>query len=182
MNELNERISKIIEYSGYTASEFAETVDVQRSSISHITAGRNKPSLDFLVKVKDRFPELQWDWIIKGEGEMLRQLESAVASEADTKPRTTSLPDLFNMIEAEYLGSTESEDTILAAPVTGSILQSASESQIPDQSSTGSVLNDSQRLAQNVAQQFPENTGTEQDKIKRIVLFYESGKFESFEP
>lgn len=182
MNELNERISKIIEYSGYTASEFAETVDVQRSSISHITAGRNKPSLDFLVKVKDRFPELQWDWIIKGEGDMLKGLEHEESSEPDDKPRTTSLPDLFNMIEGEYLGSTESEDTIRSNPPGDSVLQTASESEIPAQGPAAAILGDSQRLASNLNSAKVQGVENEEDKVKRIVLFYESGKFESFEP
>ncbi|RTZ46541.1 XRE family transcriptional regulator [Chryseobacterium arthrosphaerae] len=55
---LNERISKVIEYSNLTPSEFADEIDVQRSSISHITSGRNKPSLEFIIKIKSRFPEL----------------------------------------------------------------------------------------------------------------------------
>jgi DNA-binding XRE family transcriptional regulator len=53
---LNERISKVIEYSQLTSSEFADEIDVQRSSISHITSGRNKPSLEFIIKIKSRFP------------------------------------------------------------------------------------------------------------------------------
>ena len=69
---LNERISKVIEYSGLTPSEFADEIDVQRSSISHITSGRNKPSLEFIIKIKSRFPELLWDWLVTGEGEMLK--------------------------------------------------------------------------------------------------------------
>ncbi len=182
MDSLNERISKIIEYSGYSASEFAETVDVQRSSISHITAGRNKPSLDFLVKVKDRFPELQWDWIIKGEGEMLRELETAETSEQENKPRTTSLPDLFNLIEGDYLGSTESEDTITASPGSGTSAQTAPESTIYLQRPAQEILDDSQRLAENPANRSVQDSDYKADKVKRIVLFYESGKFESFEP
>jgi DNA-binding XRE family transcriptional regulator len=69
---LNERISKVIEYSNLTSSEFADEIDVQRSSISHITSGRNKPSLEFIIKIKSRFPEILWDWLITGEGEMLK--------------------------------------------------------------------------------------------------------------
>ena len=180
MTELNERISKIIEYSGYTASEFAETVDVQRSSISHITAGRNKPSLDFLIKVKERFPELQWDWIIKGEGEMLKELQSDEVPESEEKPRTTSLPDLFNMIEGDYLGSTESEDR--TEPGAEQNLQAPSESRISAQRPASEILGDSQRLAVTAEKDLLQNTDNESDKVKRIVLFYESGKFESFEP
>ena len=48
---LNERISEIINYSQLSASEFADEIEVQRSNISHITSGRNKPSLDFLMKI-----------------------------------------------------------------------------------------------------------------------------------
>ena len=64
---INDRFTKILEYSGFTASEFAEEIDVQRSSISHIISGRNKPSLEFIVKIKNRFPEISWDWIILGK-------------------------------------------------------------------------------------------------------------------
>ena len=51
---LNERISKVISYSELSSSEFADEIDVQRSNISHITSGRNKPSLDFLIKIKEK--------------------------------------------------------------------------------------------------------------------------------
>ena len=50
--EINERITKVLEYSGFSASEFADEIDVQRSSISHIISGRNKPSLEFVTKIK----------------------------------------------------------------------------------------------------------------------------------
>jgi transcriptional regulator with XRE-family HTH domain len=53
--EINERITKILEYSGFSASEFADEIDVQRSSISHIISGRNKPSLEFVTKLKTDF-------------------------------------------------------------------------------------------------------------------------------
>ena len=49
---INDRFTKILEYSGFTASEFADEIDVQRSSISHIISGRNKPSLEFIVKIQ----------------------------------------------------------------------------------------------------------------------------------
>ena len=78
---LNERFSKIIKYSELSLSEFADKIEVQRSNISHITSGRNKPSLDFLIKIKDSFPELQWDWLINGDGEMLKKIEPEIIQE-----------------------------------------------------------------------------------------------------
>jgi DNA-binding XRE family transcriptional regulator len=64
---LNDRIREILEKSGLTSSEFADEIDVQRSSISHITSGRNKPSLEFVTKIKSKFPAISWDWLINGE-------------------------------------------------------------------------------------------------------------------
>lgn len=106
--DLNERIVKVIEYSTLSASEFADEVEVQRSNISHITSGRNKPSLDFIVKIKDRFPEISWDWLIKGDGEMLSQKNSEEAttlpsSSTPNEKESTSLPDLFTLINEETI-------------------------------------------------------------------------------
>lgn len=64
--ELKNRILEILEKSGLTPSEFADKIEVQRSVISHITSGRNKPSLDFLIKIKKNFPEIDTDWLIFG--------------------------------------------------------------------------------------------------------------------
>lgn len=64
--KLTNRILKIIKNSGLTPSEFADKIQVQRSAISHITSGRNKPSLDFLLKVKESYPEIDTDWLLFG--------------------------------------------------------------------------------------------------------------------
>lgn len=64
--ELKNRIIQIIEKSGLTPSEFADKIEVQRSAISHITSGRNNPSLEFLIKIKNSFPEIDTDWLIFG--------------------------------------------------------------------------------------------------------------------
>lgn len=171
---LNERISKVIEFAGLTSSEFADEIEVQRSSISHITSGRNKPSLDFLIKVKDKFPVLQWDWLINGDGEMLitdEKKEEKPKVEEKTKP--TSLPDLFSLIDDDNFGITESEDTILN--------EAASNPSQTLQSSSQNILNDSQRLETEEISNIPQGIENQKDKVKRVILFFESGKFESYE-
>ncbi|TZF98769.1 helix-turn-helix transcriptional regulator (plasmid) [Chryseobacterium panacisoli] len=176
---LNERISKIIEYSNLTPSEFADEIDVQRSSISHITSGRNKPSLEFIIKIKSRFPELLWDWLVTGEGEMLKsQLpETEIPDEytEEEKIKTTPLPDLFTMMnDDDEFGSAETERE---APKS-----SPGESFIPAQDKAPEKISDSQRLEISDDQILGQVIGNQTSKIKRIVLFYENGKFESFEP
>ncbi|MCY0978535.1 helix-turn-helix transcriptional regulator [Chryseobacterium wangxinyae] len=176
---LNERISKVIEYSQLSSSEFADEIDVQRSSISHITSGRNKPSLEFIIKIKSRFPEILWDWLVNGEGEMLKSdlpetdtINAEENSEEKTKP--TSLPDLFTMMNDDGdFGS--DEKNIEEIPV-------LRESVISNQSKAEEKISDSQRLAKSNEEIISQVIENQTNKIKRIVLFYENGKFESFEP
>lgn len=172
---LKERISKVITYSELSLSEFADEIEVQRSSISHITSGRNKPSLDFLMKIKNRFPELEWEWLIEGEGEMMKK--PVIPTETKTTPeksKPTSLPDLFSLINDEAFGITESEDRI--AP------EYPQESNISELLDEKQKISDSQRL-EILKPVIPIETIDKQEvKIKRIVFFYENGKFETFEP
>ena len=77
--EFNTRLKKILEYYGLSASAFAEVVTVQRSSISHILSGRNKPSLDFISKVLNAFPEIDLLWLLSGTGDFPRNTTPPLA-------------------------------------------------------------------------------------------------------
>ena len=65
------RIKRFIEIQNLTSSNFANEIGVQRSSVSHVLSGRNKPSLDFITKIKERFPEINLEWLIIGKGSMI---------------------------------------------------------------------------------------------------------------
>lgn len=66
--DFTERIKKILEHHALTASLFADKIGVQRSSISHILSGRNKPSLDFILKITTAFPDVDIYWLLNGKG------------------------------------------------------------------------------------------------------------------
>jgi len=65
--DLSEKIKQILSQKHLTPSLFADEIGIQRSSISHILAGRNKPSLDIVQKIVKRFPELGLNWILDDE-------------------------------------------------------------------------------------------------------------------
>ncbi len=65
--EIGERIAAIIKVNQHTAASFADAVGVQRSAVSHILNGRNKPSLDFLQKVLSHFPRVDAGWLVTGK-------------------------------------------------------------------------------------------------------------------
>jgi predicted transcriptional regulator len=62
------RLEIILDYYSLNASSFADKIGVQRSSLSHLLSGRNKPSLDFILKILDVFPEVDLYWILNGKG------------------------------------------------------------------------------------------------------------------
>ena len=68
-----ERLEKIMETEGMNARQFATEIGVQSSTISNIMGDRNRPSLEVLQKVLNRFRTISSDWLILGVGSMYRQ-------------------------------------------------------------------------------------------------------------
>jgi len=66
--EFIHRLRELLRYYELSASSFADRIGVQRSSISHLLTGRNKPSLEFVLKILDTFSEVDFYWLMKGEG------------------------------------------------------------------------------------------------------------------
>ena len=60
------RFKEVLSDNEMSASTLADEIDVQRSSISHIISGRNKPSLDFILKLVKRFPNIDMYWLVNG--------------------------------------------------------------------------------------------------------------------
>ena len=70
MNDFTEKLKKIIQTEGLTASKFAEKIGVQRSSVSHVLSGRNKPSLDFILKINKSIDNISLDWLLDNENDV----------------------------------------------------------------------------------------------------------------
>ena len=65
-----ERINLLLKAKNITARQFAEEIGIQPSGMSHIMSGRNNPSLEFVMKVVRRWPEVNINWLMLGKGEM----------------------------------------------------------------------------------------------------------------
>lgn len=66
---IQERIQIVLKMHNLSASAFADKIGVQRSNMSHILSGRNKPSLDFLEKTLRHFPKVNAKWLVCGQAE-----------------------------------------------------------------------------------------------------------------
>ena len=90
-DSMKDRIAHIMRAKNLKASDFATLLGIQPSGISHILSGRNQPSLDFVKKIKENFPEYNLDWIIFGTGPI---------TTSDPFPKTTA--DLSQEPELEF--------------------------------------------------------------------------------
>lgn len=87
-NDMQDRLLKLLTAKQLSATKFAELIGVQKSSISHILSGRNKPSFDFIEKVLHKFSEVNPEWLILGKGGMYRQSVQATLFDS-----TQEVPD-----------------------------------------------------------------------------------------
>ncbi|MCA0132677.1 helix-turn-helix domain-containing protein [Winogradskyella alexanderae] len=78
--EFTKRLQKVIDYYDESASSFAEKIGVQRSSISHILSGRNKPSLDFVMKILHTYPNVELYWLLNGKGDFPKKEMSPISN------------------------------------------------------------------------------------------------------
>ncbi len=62
-----QRLQQVMDYYGLNAAAFADSLEIQRSGISHLLSERNKPSLDFILKLIEKFPEVDMYWITQGK-------------------------------------------------------------------------------------------------------------------
>ncbi len=67
-SDFTKRLERLFDYYGLSAAAFADKIQVQRSSISHLLSGRNKPSLEFVLKVVKTFPQVNLYWLLNGKG------------------------------------------------------------------------------------------------------------------
>jgi transcriptional regulator with XRE-family HTH domain len=175
---MQKRIELILEAENLTVSQFADRIGIQRSGMSHILAGRNKPSLDFVIKVLQHFPDLSTDWLLFGKGAMYdknAELPRAVNNVSDSVPSV----DLFgNLTDTQYGRREQNEDVPEAEP---SKQQSERPSeQFAVQPSEQSVMPPPATSMPVPPPQSDPKTGT--DTVNKIIVFFENGRFKEFLP
>ncbi|WP_029034812.1 helix-turn-helix domain-containing protein [Salinimicrobium terrae] len=96
VEEFTKRINKIMEYHDLSAASFADKIEVGRSSISHLLSGRNKPSLDFVMKIVNAFPEVELYWLLNGKGTFPKKSMQQQKEESAVTPQQDEVKDLFS--------------------------------------------------------------------------------------
>ena len=87
VEEFAKRLNIIMDFYKLSAALLADKIEVQRSSISHLLSGRNKPSLEFVLKILKTFPEVELYWLLNGVGTFPKK---------STSNNTSNTPTLFS--------------------------------------------------------------------------------------
>ncbi len=119
-NSTNSRVMELISHEGLSASAFADRIGVQRSSISHISSGRNEPSVPLIKKIMQAFPQVNVEWLLMGVGSIYKDgssptpdtnVNNAVEPESlvvnSETPKETPEPVNNVKAEAEYIATSK---------------------------------------------------------------------------
>jgi len=69
---MKDRINHFLKFNKISSSQLADSLNIQRSRLSHILSGRNKPNLEFIQKMLDTYKTINPRWLILGEGNMFK--------------------------------------------------------------------------------------------------------------
>ena len=95
-SNFSKRLQKILDFYGVTATSFSEKIAFNRSTISHLLSGRNKPSLEFVMKVLQTYPEVDLYWLLYGKGSF-----PTPVNKVNTQIKATSKQNTLPGVEAE---------------------------------------------------------------------------------
>ena len=154
MKSFSERIALILQHYQLQPKDLAEKCGVQRSAISHLINGRNRPSVTFLSTLSDMYPELDTRWLLHGKGEMFTSVTLSLQNNSDTSVNTVVIE------KEEQVDHTERDTTV-------------SESLTNDLKDIDSIPYGKDKTKPSLAKA---------KEIQRIIVFYNDGTFESYNP
>lgn len=112
IDDFVKRLDSLLEYYNLNAASFADKIGVQRSSLSHLLSGRNKPSLDFILKILEVFPEVDLYWILNGKG-TFPKINNEIKSGDSAATIQSSEPSLENL----FANATETKSIAPTLPI-----------------------------------------------------------------
>lgn len=168
---MKERLAQFLQSEGLTAVKFAEIMEVQPSSISHLLSGRNKPNFDFISRLLLRFPDLNPDWMINGIGEIYksklkqvgqktREVSQEIITNVNEEPKSTNeklITDVNDMNILDFQLDIN-DDKAEINDVTG--------------------VNGSQTQSAPISNSIP--VAAEDKRVTRVILFFDNGSFEEY--
>ena len=148
---MHDRLKQFLTMEGLSPARFAEVMGIQRSGISHLLAGRNKPSFEFIQRMMTAYPDINYEWLILGKG----------------RPYKSDRPLPEKAENATLFTETEESDPDLEADL-------LPEDQPLESQNPASQPAENRIFVEESARTLTEN----RRKIARIIVFYNDGTYE----
>lgn len=164
MTKMNRRLQQFLDVENITQAQFAARINVAPASISHILAGRNKPGYDFMLNTMKAFPDLNIEWLISGQGRMLKR---------DT-------PQLQYPVRQDEPSVAREDGSLSLFPGT----QQEEQKTLPESQKSSTDTGDAPNIESSASQDSPAGHAQapeKQRKATKIVVFYNDGTFQEFQ-
>ena len=204
-----ERINLLLKAKNISARQFAEEIGIQPSGMSHILSGRNNPSLDFVMKVVKRWPEVNINWLMLGKGEMYAnvplnvQPKMPIETAGVVEDSAEEQYDLFTQPEQMAKADDRREETSPAVPA--ATLKSAEKRVAPSYGDTipvddasnaasdyskrdpSDVSHQVLQAAENAAEvvrptSIPVHPKLKEKKVVKMIVMYDDHSFAEYYP
>ena len=193
-----DRIKQVMDYEQMSPTAFADKININRSSLTHIFSGRNQPSLDVAKKILQAFPEISTEWLIMGMGDMLQPVPEVVETPVQVKTvDNMQQTDLFSGTE-DYIGNdvvtpasivdSENKDkgveaTNVAPEQQPQVEEKVPEVVVPAPRPVRGRGRSSESNNSGLVQRRDRISNSQSDKkLVKIVFFYEDRSFEEYRP
>ena len=197
---MDKRLQQFLDLEDLTPSKLADILKIQRSGISHLLSGRNKPSFDFIQGILINFPQINPDWLILGKGKPYRSQTATSVTPPTSMNEATVLPSsspytLFDTPviktqeslpdSTQFISETKAESPIEVVSVPSALndVQSETDPTTPVTQHITKISEASQpsedRFMEPSSTISPNIQASKRDKrIVRITVFYSDGTFE----
>lgn len=150
--KFSKQLQKIMHHFGLSTTELADRILVPKATISHLISERNKPSLEFIMKLHTTFPTLNLEWLIYEKE-----------------------PFLVTEIYPKSIERDQNE-----TPVLNEISQV--EIKNKDQSENETEEIEPKNINQNITENTKNILSFQCKEIDCIVIFYNDGSFKKYNP
>lgn len=191
---MNSRLQQFLELENLTPARLADILGVQRSGLSHILSGRNKPGYDFINKLLIKFPAISADWLLTGKGKPYKEMNNfpPPSTPQSSSPNFESIPkqlnnqqfvnqpildkiDIFTNIEDEF-----NSDTLFSS-INSNFTNNDRVTLNTENQSISNKKSISQ-LNENQINNSKQEVIRKKKNVKRVIIFYSDGSFEEMFP
>lgn len=209
---MNDRIALVIKAKNITPSQLADELGVQRSGVSHILNNRNKPSLEFIQKLIKSYPEISTEWMLFGEGPMMKpflgeQPQITSEKEVDKKPAVAKpiIMELFadddteedieateidesapeNTDQVSNIQAVETQNSVPETPseISSDKISSASDADKQQNSDASRTKEEKLDKSREIGVAQKKTVISKDDRVvERVIIFYSDKTFTAYNP